>query len=111
MQQHQVLIRAFQGTVIGHVDGDIFRLRRNRARHWLRCLNGWSIDESALISAKNAGARLVEIIDDLGTTWRAFLDTMLTDGVLVDLGFGKQRALPAHRWSVTRPGQLSLVFG
>lgn len=103
--------RAQGGKVIGSISGGVLRLRRTRERHWLRLIGGWAIDERTLQDAQAAGAAQVEIVEPDGTTWRIDITTLLSEGQRLDLGHGVQRALPAERWRVERPGirQLALL--
>ena len=102
-------VRAHDGRIVGDIRGDTLVLKRRKSRHWLRLANGWAIDEVVLRRAKEAGVETVVVLDqESGVAYRAALSKLLACGTPVDLGHGRQYALPEREWATERPAQSQL---
>lgn len=101
------------GSVIGQVDGDVFRKTIRGSVHMLRRPRAIAFDVSTLRDAEAAGARFVLVHDsDSGQDYRAPLSTVWAKGFRVSRGWGDQWALRVERFNEDeKPAQLRLFGG
>jgi hypothetical protein len=97
----QVPIRRADGKVIGKICGETFRKVVRASKHFLHtpCL-AIANDLDVLASAKDAGARVCEIVDrESKHTYRATIEKIWQRGFHVDRNHGAQIALALSEWN------------
>jgi len=97
-----------------YLDRKTFRKTIYGSRHILRSPTpSLAFDVSILRQVLEVGAVWAEVYDnETKTTYRAKIDHILTNGFIVNHGWGVQRALPLENWiRKTEPVQLGLFGG
>nr|MBO2469031.1 hypothetical protein [Bacillota bacterium] len=106
--KHTFVVRC-RDKSIGRVEGDTFKKRVHRARHFFRAVGGYAIQAEVLDDLLKRGIKCIEIREtDTGNTYRAPLHSFLTHGVRFDAGHGEQVCLPLRYFEREDDAQITL---
>jgi hypothetical protein len=99
LKDEEIPIHLSDGRFVGTVSGDVFRKKLRKSRHMLHSPLGWASDEDILVFITQLGVDKF-VIDEIeeGITYEATLDSFYKYGILIDRGYGQQRALPLRFW-------------
>ena len=93
-------IRRADGKIIGKICGETFRKIVRASKHFLHTPPAIANDLDALAQARDAGARVCEIVDrETGTTYRASIARIWEKGFSVNRGHNAQIALALNEWN------------
>ena len=100
-------IRSNDGKVIGEYDSidKVFFKKVRGSAHMLREPLAWAIDSVVVDTLDNLDCEEIQVTDrENGKEYVVEFATFQEKAIIVDRGYGEQKALPLNYWTVIQPG-------